>query len=148
MRRRGKAVRGLGAQARATDPVRYLSGADLERQLGTSFRRGLYRLAVMSQPSDDAADLGQDLPTGLVESVRCRASGAQPAAGAPWPWRCVVRWRTVEQRARRTRYDVRDLPAGCFAAGAAPRLAQRYDSTVRTYAEHPLNVLGSATRGC
>lgn len=133
--------------ARSVTPPRYLRATDLERELGTSFRRGLYRLAVMSQPGDDSADLGQDLPTGLLEAVRCRAASAVPAGG-PWAWRCVVQWKTVGQRAKTTSYTVRDLPAGCFAAGATPRLAQHYDSTIRTYSEHPLNILGSASTGC
>jgi hypothetical protein len=126
----------------------YLAAGDLERQLGNAFRHGLYRLAVMSQKSEDAMDLGQRLPTGLVREVHCRSSAAQPASGGAWAWSCDVRWKSVEDRAQDTRYDVRLTRGACFAAGAAPRRQPRYDVTIRTYAEDPLNALASARRGC
>ena len=126
----------------------YLAAADLERQLGNSFRHGLYRLAVMSQKSEDAMDLGQRLPTGLLSGVHCGSAGAQPSGGAAWSWSCDVRWKTVEGHAQRTRYDVRLTRGECFAAGAAPRRPVHYDATIRTYAEDPLNALVSARRGC
>jgi hypothetical protein len=125
----------------------YLAAGDLERQLGNAFRHGLYRLAVMSQKSDDAMDLGQRLPTGLVRGVHCSSSAAAPAGGA-WTWSCDVRWNSVEGRAQDTRYAVRLTRGDCFAAGAAPRREPRYDATIRTYAEDPLNALASARRGC
>jgi hypothetical protein len=126
----------------------YLAADDLERQLGNAFRHGLYRLAVMSQKSEDAMDLGQRLPTGLLSEVRCRSSAAQPSGGAAWPWSCDVRWKTVEGRAERTRYAVRLTRGECFAAGAAPRRQPRYEVTIRTYAEDPLNALVGGRRGC
>jgi hypothetical protein len=125
----------------------YLAATDLERQLGNAFRHGLYRLAVMSQKSEDAMDLGQRLPTGLVRGVHCTSAAAQPSGGA-WPWSCDVRWKTVEGRAQRTRYVVRLWHGECFAAGAASRRPAHYDATVRTYAEDPLNALVSTRRGC
>jgi len=125
----------------------YLAAADLERQLGNSFRHGLYRLAVMSQKSEDAMDLGQRLPTGLLRDVHCTSGAARPSGGV-WPWSCHVRWKTVEGHAQRTRYAVRMTRGECFAAGAAPRRQPRYDATIRTYGEDPLNALATTRRGC
>jgi hypothetical protein len=126
----------------------YLSGADLERQLGNAFRKGLYRLAVMQQRSEDAMDLGQPLPTGLVDQVSCAANGTRPASGRPWAWKCSIRWQTVQHRAQQTRYTVRLDPGDCFAAGASPPRRPQYDVTIRTYAEDPLNALWSVRAGC
>jgi hypothetical protein len=131
-------------QPRATGP--FLTGDELERQLAAGFRDGLYRLAVMTQRSDDAVDLGQPLPTGLVQRVRCEAAGARGAK--VWPWRCEVRWRDVERHGQHTGYAVRLFPGGCFGAGATPRRPQVYDSTIRTYGEDPLNGIVSARTGC
>ena len=47
-----------------------------------------------------------------------------------------------------TRYAVRLRRGQCFAAGATPARAARYDSTIRTYSEDPLNALGNARPGC
>jgi hypothetical protein len=126
----------------------YLSAGDLERQLGNAFRKGLYRLAVMSQRSEDAKDLGQPLPTGLVDTVKCTSGGAQPSGGGVWTWSCDVTWKSVERRREQTKYAVRLRPGLCFAAGATPVRAKRYDSTIRTYSEDPLNALGSVRPGC
>jgi hypothetical protein len=126
----------------------YLAGSDLERQLGNAFRKGLYRLAVMSQRTEDAMDLGQALPTGLVRDVRCEAAAPRPSGGGPWAWSCGVSWHSVEGRAERTRYTVRLAPGECFGAGATPHRAPRYDATIRTYSEDPLNAFGSARPGC
>jgi hypothetical protein len=126
----------------------YLPAPDLERQVGNAFRQGLYRLAVMSQRSDEAKDLGQPLPTGLVDRVGCSSSAAQPGGGRVWMWTCTVRWKTVKGHGEQTRYAVRLTPGLCFAAGATPARAKRYDATIRTYSEDPLNVLGSVRRGC
>jgi hypothetical protein len=125
----------------------YLAAAELQRRLGNSFRKGLYRLAVMSQKSEDAKDLGQPLPTGLLRDVRCSSAAARPSGGA-WPWTCDVRWKSVEGRAERTRYAVRLTRGECFAAGAAPARRPHYDSTIRTYSEDPLNALVSGRPGC
>jgi hypothetical protein len=102
----------------------------------------------MEQPPDGAADLGQDLPAGLVRDVRCAPGAPRPAGGAPWAWRCRVRWETVAGTARTTTYDVRSLATGCFAAGATPRLADVRDPTIASYSEHPLNAVASAKKGC
>ena len=126
----------------------YLSAPDLERQLGNAFRKGLYRLAVMSQKSEDAKDLGQPLPTGLIDAVSCTSSGPQPTGGRVWMWNCAVQWKSVEGRRQQTRYGVRLTPGQCFAAGASPARAKLYDSTIRTYSEDPLNALGSVRGGC
>jgi hypothetical protein len=126
----------------------YLAGPDLERQLGNAFRKGLYRLAVMSQRTEDAMDLGQPLPTGLLRGVRCDSAAPRPTGGGPWTWGCKVSWRSVEGRTEQTRYAVRLRRGQCFAAGATPARAARYDATIRTYSEDPLNALGNARPGC
>ena len=149
------ALAGCGGGRHATDAPSvarpqggYLVASDLERQLGNAFRHGLYRLAVMGQRSDEAKDLGQPLPTGLLDRVRCTSTTARPTGGGPWSWRCDVAWKTVKGSRESTRYDVRLWPGACFAAGATPRRGPRYDATIRTYSEDPLNVLASADRAC
>jgi hypothetical protein len=147
-------IAGCGGQGHAVakDPPRpaggYLAGSDLERQLGNAFRKGLYRLAVMSQRSEDAMDLGQPLPTGLLRSVRCDSTTPRPSGDGAWTWGCMVSWRSVEGRGQRTRYAVLLQRGECFGAGATPHRAVRYDATIRTYSEDPLNALGSARPGC
>jgi len=126
----------------------YLEGPELQRQLGNAFRKGLYRISVMTQRSEDAKDLGQPLPTGVLQSVRCTPGGAQPGGGATWPWRCRVAWRTVAGTPQTTRYDVRLRRGECFAAGATPQRDPRYDATIRSYSQDPLNALVSLRRGC
>jgi hypothetical protein len=126
----------------------YLVASDLERQVGNAFRKGLYRLAVMSQRSDEAKDLGQPLPTGLLDRVSCSSSAPRPTDGRVWLWTCGVTWKSVEGRREQTRYEVRLSPGLCFAAGATPARAKRYDATIRTYSEDPLNVLASVRSGC
>lgn len=125
----------------------FLSASALSGELGTGFRRGLYRVAVMSQPGDRASDLGQPLPTGTARDVACRAAGRRPPTGS-WPWACSVRWKTVAGGPRRERYRVRLSDRGCFTAAAQPRLGEIYDATTRNYAVHPLDVLSSVRRGC
>lgn len=102
----------------------------------------------MSQTGDEAVDLDQDLPTGLVDRVRCAPAAARPSGTAAWRWRCDVSWQTVEGRPRRTRYLVQQRADGCFSAGAQPRYPNRYDPTIRTFSEDPLNAIVSARRGC
>lgn len=126
----------------------YLPAADLERQLGNAFRKGLYRLSVMTQRSEDAKDLGQPLPTGLLDRVSCSTTTPRPGGGRVWMWSCGVRWKSVEGHREQTRYAVRLSPGECFAAGATPQRGKRYDATIRTYSEDPLNVLGSVRPGC
>lgn len=126
----------------------YLEGAELQRQLGNAFRKGLYRISVMTQRSEDAKDLGQPLPTGVLQSVRCAQAGAQPAAGTAWSWSCRVQWRTVAGTPQATRYAVRLRKGECFAAGATPERKPRYDATIKTYAQDPLDALVSLRPGC
>jgi hypothetical protein len=92
----------------------------------------------MSQPGDDATDLGQDLPTGVVTTVRC----------APDDSNCAITWSTVSGERRTTRYSVRVLPGACFTAAARPALADHRDPTIGGYSENPLNALVSAEGGC
>jgi hypothetical protein len=140
----GGAAQSSQQRPRATGP--FLTADQLERQVAAGFRDGLYRLAVMTQKSDDAVDLGQDLPTGLVERVGCEPAGDRGSKA--WPWRCEVRWRDVERHKQLTRYAVRSMPGGCFGAGATPRRPQVYDATIRTYGEDPLNGIVAVKTGC
>jgi hypothetical protein len=126
----------------------YIAAPELARQLGNAFRHGLYRLAVMSQRSDEAKDLGQPLPTGLVDGVSCASRAPKPGGRRVWMWSCSVRWKSVNGQRELTRYAVRLRPGECFAAGATPARANRYDATIRTYSEDPLNALGSVRPGC
>ena len=125
------------APATATDAI---APAELEREIGNSFDGGLYRLAVMRQPREDASDLGQDLPTGAVDDVACTTSSAQG--------RCAVVWQSVAGGRHHTRYDVKLLAHRCFAAGARPPMARVHDSTIDTFSEHPLNALVPTRKGC
>jgi hypothetical protein len=126
----------------------YLGAADLQRDLGNGFRAGLDRLAVMEQPRDDASDLGQERPTGLLDRVTCEPAAGKPAKPEAWPWRCTVRWQTSAGRAKTTRYAVRLFPTRCFAAGATPALPPRRDPAIASYSEHPLNTVISVKKGC
>lgn len=128
-------------------PGNALSAGQLRVQLANGFRVGLYRVAVMSQAGDEAADLGQQLPTASVRNVACRPARAGGAA-AREPWRCQVRWETVEGARRATSYAIRLTPNGCFRATAQPALTNIYDSTIRAYADHPLNEFTSSRSGC
>jgi hypothetical protein len=139
------ALAGCGASDRtpAASPVpvaRTLEQHELALQLGNGFRAGLARLAVMEQPRDGATDLGQDLPAGLLRDVRCAARSGR--------WTCRVRWETPAGRPRATRYAVTLLRNGCFGAAATPKLADHFDPTINTYAEHPLNTIISVGKGC
>jgi hypothetical protein len=111
--------------------------ADVQRQLGTAFADGLERLAVMNQPRDDAADLGQDLPTGLLSRVAC-----------PDPGACTVHWRTVDGKPRVTAYRIRAFQGACLTAAADPPLPNTWDSSIKTTAENPLNSLVGTGQGC
>ena len=126
----------------------YLAAADLERQLGNAFRKGLYRLAVMSQRTEDAMDLGQRLPTGLLRDVSCDSAGPRPGGGGAVG--VDVQGLVAQRRGPRAAHDVRRAPAArsVLRGGrdAAPR--RRYDSTIRTYSADPLDALGSVRRGC
>lgn len=127
---------------------RYVAGPELRRQLANAFDAGLYRLAVMSQPPDSATDLGQELPTGLLHGVACHRTGPPRGAERVEVTRCEVAWETVAGQPRTTRYLVRLLPTGCFAAGATPRFQQHRDPTIESFSEHPLNALVSVARHC
>jgi len=141
-----------GAAAASAPPAvaapRYLDRHALALQVGNGFRARLDALAVMQQPPEGAADLGQDLPAGLVRDVGCAPAGARPAAARPWAWRCRVRWETVAGSPKTTNYAVRSLASGCFAAGAVPRLPAVRDPTIASFSEHPLNAVASVGKGC
>lgn len=116
--------------------------------LGNSFSAGLYRLAVMSQAADGATDLGQSLPTGVLDGVTCGAPSAPGAGAGIEIARCSVRWRSQAGSRRTTAYRVRMYPDGCFDASARPSLPPHVDPTIEGYSEHPLNVLVGAEEGC
>jgi hypothetical protein len=126
----------------------YLDRTTLQQHLGNAFRDGLYRLAVMSQPSERAVDEGQHLPAGSLSTIRCAPRGAEPGAEAQWPWRCVVDWRTVAGATKTTRYDVQIGADSCYAATAQPQYPAVADSTIGAPSEHPLNVFGRGLGKC
>lgn len=130
----------------ANGPARFLGAADLQRQLGNRFRAGLYRLAVLTQTTEDAADLGQSLPTGVVDATTCRPTG--PGSATVRPWSCTVRWTTVDEQPRVTRYRVGVTRPGCFLATAHPHLRAVHDATIHAETEHPLGFLASTVKGC
>lgn len=101
----------------------------------------------MSQPPENATDLGQSLPTGLIGGVDCEAPQAAGADGVAIA-HCSVSWTSVKGEPQLTHYVVRLFPNGCFAAGARPRFPLHRDTTIATYSEHPLNALVSAGRAC
>lgn len=140
----GGLLAGCGGAARSqpasTNAAAHVLGrAQAERALGSAFRRGLYRLAVMTQPGEDPTDLGQPLPTGLLDTVAC--AGARPR-------HCTVRWQPVDGRARHTGYRVQLTQKGCLYANAEPALPQIHDVLTKAPAEHPLGFLVAAVRGC
>jgi len=101
----------------------------------------------MSQPSDSASDLGQELPTGLLSHISCGEEGP-PTADETATTHCQVSWQTVDGEQRETRYLVRLFPTGCFAAGARPPFPKHRDATIASYSEHPLNALVSVEENC
>lgn len=126
----------------------YFDGQQLEQRLSNAFRSGLYRLAVMTQPGEEAADGGQQLPTGKISAVRCDPQARAPVARHDWPWRCEVRWQTVDGQARRTRYAIQLTPNSCYAAEAQPHYIPILDSTTGAASEHPLNTFGRGLGTC
>jgi hypothetical protein len=129
-------------------PAGYFDAARLEQRMSNAFRAGLYRLAVMSQSGEGAIDLGQQLPTGKVSTVRCTPDGPAPAKRQDWPWRCDVRWQTVAGQARETRYGVQVTPHSCFDAAARPLYKAVLDATTGAPSEHPLNTFGRNLGKC
>jgi hypothetical protein len=102
----------------------------------------------MSQPADGATDLGQSLPTGLVDGIACAPAPRGVGPAGIKVTRCSVRWQTQRGDPRRTRYRVRMYGDGCFDAAAVPSLPPHVDPTIEGYSEHPLNVLVGAEKGC
>jgi hypothetical protein len=103
--------------------------AELRRQLANAFMDGLGRLAVVSQPRDAAADLGQNLPTGILERVACSKRA------------CGVRWSGPGGEPHRHAYSIAYFSGGCFTATATPAFAQVHDYTIDTAAGSPLQTL-------
>jgi hypothetical protein len=103
----------------------------------------------MSQPADGATDLGQSLPTGLLDRVSCAAPpAAAKGAGEIEITHCSVRWRSQGGDPHRTSYRIRMYGNSCFDASARPSLPPHIDPTIEGYSEHPLNVLVGAEEGC
>ncbi|MCW3015554.1 MAG: hypothetical protein JWO02_2646 [Solirubrobacterales bacterium] len=129
----------------AAAPAGTLTRPVVSRELGNGFRVALGRLAIMDQQSDEASDLVADLPTGTLRDVHC-VDVARPTRLEHW--RCSVAWRTASGTPLTLRYAVRAERGACYVAAARPARPTRYDPTIRSYAEDPLNVLASARRGC
>jgi hypothetical protein len=135
------------AEASPVTPV-YLAPGDVSRRVANSFRASLYELAVMSQPPDSGAALGQPLPTGQLRSTHCSAAGPRPGAGGSWSWRCTVGWTTQAGMRQRTSYAVQLRPTGCFDAAAAPARPNIRDASAGTFGIDPLNALSGAQQDC
>jgi hypothetical protein len=131
-------------RANATSPgPATLSGPDLERRVFNALRARLRELSITAGASGETGDIGQAVPTGLVNSVACR-----PAGGGSASFRCAVRWSDQRGRARVTRYDVRPSAEDCFTASARPALPAIYDRTLDTYATNPLQDPSGAGQRC
>ena len=109
---------------------------ELQRELANAFQGGLDALAVMSQPRDDAAQLGQDIPAGTITGVRCAE-----------PEHCSVKWESVGGKRRTVGYRVRGFEGACFTASAEPSLADPYDATTGSRSANPLNALVAGACG-
>jgi hypothetical protein len=127
-----------GTAAAATSPPRLPSAGELERRLGNSFRFGLRRLSIAIGVVGETADLGQPVPSGLLDDVSCRAAGSGSA-------RCNVAWSDLQGRRHLTGYRVSGS-RNCFTAVADPQLPGIRDVTVRSLADHPLQELVGASR--
>lgn len=143
----GAAAPTTATHTTAAPTPRFSSAPVLERRVGTTFRDALYRLAVMSQTGDAAADLGQPLPAGLLDAARCRPLTPAPR-GTHWQFGCSVRWETPGGHRERTAYAVSTTNRGCWEAHARPALPLIHDATTRAPAEHPLDHLVGAIKGC
>jgi hypothetical protein len=130
----GEADPGQAAAAVAPVPAGpgELSRTELRVQLAEAFHASLRQLAVAAQPRDSAADLGQDLPTGTLDSVACE------------PRSCVVQWRQVGGAKQRTSYAISYFRGGCFSARAVSPLRDIYDSSVDSYESNPLSQIGGS----
>ena len=147
-------VAGCGGQdaqsdSAAAQPVAYVSGGapSIERQLGNTFRAALDRLAVMSQTTDDAADMGQQLPAGTLEGMNCEPNGPKPSGGI-WKWSCSADSKSVNGKAKRIKYRVQVTGKGCIYAQADPAMRQIPDATIHAPAENPLSSLVVPIKGC
>jgi hypothetical protein len=108
--------------------------------LGNAFRTGLRELSVMSGAVGETGDVGQPVPTGAIDRVRCARHDAR--------WRCGVRWLDLLGHRHATEYVIARAHRGCVDATAAPILGDTYDVTTRAPAENPLSelALGSDRR--
>lgn len=106
---------------------------DLARRMSNAFRLKLRQLSFVMGASGESGDLGQPVPTGLVDRVSC-TEGDRADAG------CTVIWSDLRGRPHRTTYTV-VAARECFSATAKPALAALYDTTEGTYLTHPLQEL-------
>ena len=105
------------------------AGHELARRLDGALRVGLRRFAVASGAAGEYGDIGQSLPTGIVDRVTCDHSS---------PRQCEVSWQDVLGHAHRTAYVVVGAARGCFDASARPSLPTIYDAVNRSTSQHPL----------
>ncbi len=116
------------------------AGHELARRLDGAFRVGLRRFAVASGAAGEYGDIGQSLPTGIVDRVTCDGSS---------PRHCDVRWRDVLDHPQHTDYVVVRAARGCFDATARPSLPTIYDAVDRSTAQHPLqDISDGAAASC
>lgn len=113
------------------------SSRAIEVRLFTAFRAGLRSLSIATAVAGESGDIGQPVPTGVVERVSCRTAR-----------RCVVRWRDVAAHSHRTAYDVSAAARGCFDATADPALPGIFDVSTHAPSIHPLQELGGGVEPC
>ena len=113
----------------------------------TAFARSSTGSRSCRSRSDDATDLGQDLPTGAAARGALHPGRRRPQRPRV-AWRCGVRWRRSTAPCM-TRYAVRLPPAGCFAAGAVPRLRAQLRRDDRDLLRAPARTRSRSVRqGC
>jgi hypothetical protein len=109
----------------------------VELRLYGAFRAGLRSLSIATAAGGESGDIGQPVPTGVVDRVSCASAR-----------RCLVRWRDVDGHAQRTSYVVLPAARGCFDAIARPGLAAILDPSEGAMFTHPLEELGEGREPC
>jgi len=126
-----------GGPAPTARPPVLPSSRAIELRLYTAFRAGLRSLSIATAVAGESGDIGQPVPTGVIDRVSCRTAR-----------HCVVRWRDVASHPHRASYDVSAAARGCFDATASPALPGIFDVSTRAPSIHPLQELGGGVEPC
>lgn len=125
------------AAARPAGAPALPSRRTIEIRLYSAFRAGLRALSIATAAGGESGDIGQPVPTGIIDRVSCRTAD-----------RCVVAWRDVDARPQRTSYVVRAAKRGCFDATARPGFASILNPSEGAMFTHPLEELGGGVEPC